>query len=104
MPIYEYACEHCGHRLEAFQKLSDAPLEVCPTCGRPQLKKLISAAGFRLSGGGWYETDFKGGDKKRNLTRKDDQEKAKTPDKAAATGEQKPASKTKTANPKQAAG
>jgi putative FmdB family regulatory protein len=64
MPFYEYRCEACGHELEALQKVSDDPLTDCPACGRPNLKKLISAAGFRLKGGGWYETDFKGGNKK----------------------------------------
>ena len=64
MPIYEYRCEHCQHKLEAIQKISDAPLVDCPACGQPGLKKLISAAGFRLKGGGWYETDFKSGNKK----------------------------------------
>ncbi len=64
MPFYEYRCEHCGHAMEALQKLSDAPLVNCPACGQPALKKLISAAGFRLKGGGWYETDFKKGGKK----------------------------------------
>ena len=66
MPIYEYRCDGCGHALEAIQKLSDAPLTDCPQCGQPALKKQISAAGFRLKGGGWYETDFKK-DGKRNL-------------------------------------
>ena len=64
MPIYEYECESCGHKLEAIQKMSDAPLTDCPECNAPQLKKLVSAAGFRLKGGGWYETDFKSGGKK----------------------------------------
>ena len=67
MPIYEYRCESCGHELEAMQKISDAPLTQCSECGAPTLKKLISAAGFRLKGGGWYETDFKKGDSKKNL-------------------------------------
>ncbi|MFP4336208.1 MAG: FmdB family zinc ribbon protein, partial [Wenzhouxiangella sp.] len=66
MPIYEYRCQACGHELEKLQKLSDAPLTDCPACGQPALTKLISAAGFRLKGGGWYETDFKK-DGKRNL-------------------------------------
>lgn len=66
MPIYEYRCEACGHELEAMQRMSDAPLVECPVCGKPALKKQISAAGFRLAGGGWYETDFKK-DKKRNI-------------------------------------
>ncbi|MDG2459290.1 MAG: zinc ribbon domain-containing protein [Luminiphilus sp.] len=64
MPIYEYCCQECGHRLEAIQRLADAPLTDCPECGHPSLKKQVSAPTFRLSGGGWYETDFKTGDKK----------------------------------------
>ena len=65
MPIYEYQCESCGHSLEALQKISDAPLLDCPACGAANLQKLVSAASFRLKGGGWYETDFKTGDKKQ---------------------------------------
>lgn len=64
MPIYEYQCEKCGHQLEAIQKMSDEPLTECPACGELALKKLISASGFRLKGGGWYETDFKSGNRK----------------------------------------
>ncbi len=66
MPIYEYQCQSCGHQLEAIQKFSDDPLKDCPACGKPQLEKLISASAFRLGGSGWYETDFKTGNK-RNL-------------------------------------
>jgi putative FmdB family regulatory protein len=66
MPIYEYQCESCGREVEKLQRLSDAPLRDCPDCGEAGLKRLISAAGFRLKGGGWYETDFKK-DGKRNL-------------------------------------
>ncbi len=64
MPIYEYECQACGHTKEALQKMADDPLRDCPECGKPELKKLISAAAFRLKGGGWYETDFKTGSKK----------------------------------------
>ncbi|ESS71296.1 putative regulatory protein, FmdB family [Methyloglobulus morosus KoM1] len=64
MPIYEYQCRSCGHEYEALQKLSEAPLTECPACNKPDLTKKISAAGFRLKGGGWYETDFKSGSKK----------------------------------------
>jgi putative FmdB family regulatory protein len=68
MPFYEYQCGSCGHALEAMQKLHDAPLKKCPKCGKPQLKRLMSAPVFRLKGGGWYETDFKSDqDAKRNL-------------------------------------
>lgn len=66
MPIYEYRCESCEHRLEKLQKMSEGDLVDCPECKRPALKRLVSAAAFRLKGGGWYETDFKK-DNKRNL-------------------------------------
>jgi len=59
MPIYEYRCTACQHKLESLQKFSDAPLVVCPHCGRDKLTKLVSAAGFHLKGSGWYQTDFK---------------------------------------------
>jgi putative FmdB family regulatory protein len=59
MPIYEYQCNTCGNRLEALQGLNDAPLTDCPECGKPALSKMISAAGFQLKGGGWYQTDYK---------------------------------------------
>ena len=59
MPIYEYQCEACGNQLEALQKMSAAPLARCPACDNDTLKKLISAAAFKLKGSGWYETDFK---------------------------------------------
>jgi putative FmdB family regulatory protein len=65
MPFYEYRCGSCGHEFEAMQKMSDAPLTDCPGCEKTELVKLVSAAGFRLKGGGWYETDFKGKSKKK---------------------------------------
>jgi putative FmdB family regulatory protein len=64
MPIYEYQCQGCEHEFETIQKMSDAPLIQCPSCGKDLLRKKISAVAFRLKGGGWYETDFKSGDKK----------------------------------------
>ena len=66
MPIYEYRCEPCGEQIEKLQRISDDPLRDCPACERPHLRKMVSAASFRLKGGGWYETDFKK-DNKRNL-------------------------------------
>ena len=59
MPFYEYECSACGHTLEVLQKISDAPLTECPNCQHETLTKLISRAGFKLTGTGWYETDFK---------------------------------------------
>lgn len=66
MPIYEYRCESCDHKLEKLQKMSEGDLVDCPECERPSLKRLVSASAFRLKGSGWYETDFKK-DNKRNL-------------------------------------
>ncbi len=59
MPIYEYHCEHCDHHSEIFQGIHDAALMHCEQCQQDTLKRLVSASGFRLKGGGWYETDFK---------------------------------------------
>lgn len=64
MPIYEYACHSCTHRFETIHKAAEEPLRDCPECGEPALKKLLSAPVFRLKGSGWYETDFKTGDKR----------------------------------------
>ena len=91
MPIYEYRCTECGHELEKLQKISDAPLVDCPACGKPALQKLVSAAGFRLKGGGWYETDFKKDNQKNVL--KSDTDSSK-PDKKPETGSDKGSSGT----------
>ncbi len=72
MPIYEYGCKNCGHKLDALQKMSDDPLVDCPACGAPALKRMISAPRFRLKGEGWYETDFKK-DNQRNLAKSDNE-------------------------------
>ncbi|OYQ39385.1 FmdB family transcriptional regulator [Rhodoferax sp. TH121] len=61
MPIYAYKCESCGFAKDVLQKISDAPLQDCPTCAKPTFKKQVTAAGFQLKGSGWYVTDFKGG-------------------------------------------
>ncbi len=94
MPIYEYQCASCGHELEALQKMSDAVLTDCPECQKSELKKKVSAAGFRLSGGGWYETDFKSGNKK-NLTASDKPSAESKPKAEAAS----PAKKTEPSTP-----
>ncbi|MEX0386702.1 FmdB family zinc ribbon protein [Spiribacter onubensis] len=66
MPIYEYVCDDCGHELEALQGINDEMLTDCPECHHAALRRKISAAAFRLKGGGWYETDFKR-DNRRNI-------------------------------------
>mgnify|MGYP003333600125 CR=1 FL=1 len=65
MPIYEYKCLDCGHQLEAIQRVSEPALTDCPACGKPELKKLVSAAGFQLKGSGWYVTDFRNKDQEK---------------------------------------
>ncbi len=89
MPIYEYRCEACGHELEQLQRISDEPLRDCPECGQAKLKKLISAAGFRLKGGGWYETDFKKGSKKNLHDSGGGQDKPKPKPAAKSEGKSK---------------
>jgi len=79
MPIYEFQCQSCGNEVEVIQKINDSPLTDCDACGKPNLKKMVSAAGFRLSGSGWYETDFKTGNKK-NLAAKNDEKPKEKPD------------------------
>ena len=91
MPIYEYRCEACNHELEALQKMSDDVLKRCPECKNESLIKKVSAAAFRLKGGGWYETDFKSGNKK-NLASTE-----------ASKNESKEASSGKTSSAKESA-
>jgi putative FmdB family regulatory protein len=89
MPFYEYECPHCGYRDEVLQKISDAPLKKCPSCGKNGLRKLMSAPVFRLKGSGWYETDFKSDkENKRNLAGAD-KEDSKPETKAEAKTEAK---------------
>ena len=57
MPIYEYQCAKCGS-FEATQRITDKPLEKCPTCKGKRVKKLISNTSFQLKGTGWYITDY----------------------------------------------
>jgi len=100
MPFYEYQCTQCDHRLEVLQKISDEPLVYCPECNEASLKKLISAAAFRLKGTGWYETDFKNNDKKKAESKSGSSDKggeAKSSGKTAETSKEnsKPAPATK---------
>ena len=92
MPIYEYQCEHCEHKMEAIQKISDAPLKDCPECKQETLRKLVSAAAFKLTGTGWYETDFKHNDSKARKDKKSDttkDEKGKGSDNSGKKSESK---------------
>ena len=58
MPLYEYECESCHNRFERIQKFSDPPIEMCPTCGKGPVKKLLSSPAIQFKGSGWYITDY----------------------------------------------
>ena len=89
MPIYEYECRGCGERHEFIQKFSDGPKRKCPSCGKPRLKKLISAAAFHLKGDGWYVTDFR--DKGKDTGKDTDKGKS---DSAESAGDSKSGAKS----------
>jgi len=93
MPIYEYRCADCGFQDEYLQKVSEAPLTACPSCGKPSLRKLVSAAGFQLKGSGWYATDFKGSGKAAAKPGAQGEAKAEAEAKPDAKAEAKPESK-----------
>ncbi len=59
MPTYEYQCQNCGHRVEAFQKMGDAPLTECPKCGGNLQRIITGGGGFVLKGSGFYQNDYK---------------------------------------------
>ena len=100
MPFYEYRCDSCGHQLEKLQRMNDAPLTECPECEESALRRLISAAGFRLKGSGWYETDFKK-DNKRNVadSGSDTESKTSKQDSASESSDSKPAKSDKKDKP-----
>ena len=101
MPIYEYACQKCGHEFDALQKVSDSPLRKCPECGALRLKRLVSAPQFRLKGTGWYETDFKT-DKDRKKRLADATEASPAADGAAAGKDAAPGKVETTGKPEKA--
>jgi putative FmdB family regulatory protein len=100
MPIYEFECAACGEHFDRLQKLSDPDPEKCPHCGASGVRRCLTAPSFRLSGSGWYETDFKKeGDKKRNLTAADEAPKKPEEKPAAAKAEKSSNDKPSTDKP-----
>jgi putative FmdB family regulatory protein len=95
MPIYEYRCSACGHQDDHLQKVSEAPLTKCPSCGKKKYQKQLTAAGFHLKGSGWYATDFKGG-KKPDAAKPEAKAESKAESKTETKTESKTESKTKT--------
>lgn len=78
MPIYEYRCNNCGFQKEYLQRMSDPQLTDCPECKQATLSKMVTAAGFQLKGGGWYVTDFKGGNSSAGGTKKTEEKQSDT--------------------------
>jgi len=91
MPVYEYQCEACRQIQEAFQKISDSPLETCSHC-KGHLKKLISQSSFHLKGSGWYVTDYGGA--KTGTEAKSDKKLDAKPKESKTTSKKAPVSKT----------
>jgi len=75
MPIYEYVCNACGHEFEEWQKISDAPVRTCPSCGKRKVERLVSLSAFHLKGSGWYVTDYGGKKRGTEPARKEKEEK-----------------------------
>jgi putative FmdB family regulatory protein len=101
MPLYEYQCGACGARFELIRKFSDPPLEVCPTCGKGPVQKLISSPAFQFKGSGWYITDYarksgsgdsKGGEQKGSDSKSDKESSSQGESKSDSKSESKPAS------------
>ena len=94
MPIYAYQCGSCGHAKDVLQKISDAPLSTCPSCGAESFTKQITAAGFQLKGSGWYVTDFRGGNSASSGAKSAEGKPADAKPAEAAKTESTPATKT----------
>ena len=103
MPIYAYKCGSGGHAKDVLQKVSDAPLTTCPSCGAEAFSKQITAAGFQLKGSGWYVTDFRGGSSK-TADKPADKAAEKSGDGAKTATESKPAESAKSDAPSAAGG
>jgi putative FmdB family regulatory protein len=88
VPIYEYECNACKGRVEVMQRLSDAALSVCSTCGGA-LHKLISPSGLMFKGAGWYITDY--ARKSETPAKKEESTGEKKSPESSTSSESKPA-------------
>ena len=59
MPIYEFACQDCGHEFEKIQSFSDSSTPACPNCQGVHVQRRLSAPAIHFKGSGWYITDSK---------------------------------------------
>ena len=93
MPMYEYQCAACGHRLEAIQKFADKPLKNCPKCKKSKLERLLSSPAIQFKGTGWYITDYaRKSSPESAKSNSEDSSKEKKSDTASDTGKDSGAS------------
>lgn len=104
MPIYAYKCGSCGHAKDVLQKISDAPLTVCPACGAEAFTKQVTAAGFQLKGSGWYVTDFRGGNGGSSAPATESKAEAKSDAAAASSTSDAPTKEASSASSTSAGG
>ena len=88
MPLYDYKCDHCGHRFEVRQGIREDPLTVCPQC-EGTIRRVIHPVGIVFKGSGFYSTDNRrqastssdgaGGNKKEKTEKKESPTAASTP-------------------------
>ena len=94
MPTYEYECDACGHRMDAFQSITESPLRKCPACGRLKLRRLIGAgAAVLFKGSGFYVTDNRrnsGGSPRKGKSASDTPDKSKTESAEPASPKKEP--------------
>ena len=94
MPLYEYQCDACGHRVEVIQKYADAPITVCPACGGA-VTKLFSSPAIQFKGSGFYLTDYgRGGKTDAGTDTGDKASSGGTEKKSESTGDSKAVSNT----------
>ncbi len=91
MPLYEYACRHCGKRFEVRQKFSDEPVKTHEECGG-DAERLLSTPSFQFKGTGWYVTDYAKSDGGKSPANGNSDSKAEG--KSDTKGESKSESKT----------
>ena len=43
MPMFEYKCKKCGHKMEFLERTSNTGKHKCEKCGNSDLQKLFSS-------------------------------------------------------------
>jgi putative FmdB family regulatory protein len=86
VPLYDYQCDHCGHRFEVRQGIKEDPLTVCPQC-EGSIRRVIHPVGIVFKGSGFYVTDNRRPSSTSNAAAGEDKkEKKESPTAASAPG------------------